>query len=165
LRQDIAALTVHLRTVKELSQVPAHWEYMPEVVKLRNNLAPETVLLGNGDLSSLAEIKEKYDEYGCEGFMIGRGIFANPWVFNPQINMAEVSVSQRVDLYLRHIDLFYQQWGGNKNFALLKKFAKTYISNFPDVSRLREKLMEARTIQELIDVLHTYRKNGYVLSE
>jgi|SRR6185369_2890970 len=157
LKQDLAALTVHLRTVAELSKVPAHWEYMPEVIKLRDELAPDTVIIGNGDLVSLPEIKEKYEEYGCEGFMVGRGIFANPWVFNPDVDMHEKTVGERVALYIHHIELFEKQWQGTHNFALLKKFAKTYISNFPDSSDLRVSLMESKNIEELKQKLVEYK--------
>ena len=78
LKQDLAALTVHLRTVAEMSKYPAHWELMPEILALRDKLAPETLVIGNGDIVTLAEVEEKYKKYGCAGFMIGRGIFANP---------------------------------------------------------------------------------------
>ncbi|HWY79409.1 MAG TPA: tRNA-dihydrouridine synthase [Candidatus Sulfotelmatobacter sp.] len=156
LKQDIAALTVHLRTVNELSKVPAHWELMPAVKKLRDTLSPQTVLIGNGDIASLTEVQGKYYEYGCDGFMIGRGIFANPWIFNTTVTVETVSVKEKVNLYLYHIALFEKQWQGRKNFALLKKFAKTYINNFPDASAFREKLMEAKTLEELRTNLQNY---------
>jgi tRNA-dihydrouridine synthase len=158
LKQNVSALTVHLRTVKEMSRVPAHWEFMPDIKKLRDEIAPETTLIGNGDITSLAEIHEKYKTYGCDGFMVGRGIFANPWMFNPNIKMEDITVEQRVDQYLHHIDTFKQTWGGEKNFANLKKFAKTYISNFPDASDMRVKLMESKKIEDLIAVLEDYKK-------
>ena len=149
LRQNIACLTVHLRTTAEMSAVPAHWELMPEIMQLRNDLAPETILIGNGDIVSQTEIEEKYKQYGCDGFMVGRGIFANPWMFNKSEKMEDKTVVDRITLYLQHIDLFEKQWQGKHNFALLKKFAKTYISNFPEASELRVKLMESKKIEEL----------------
>jgi len=156
LKQNLAALTVHLRTRDEMSKVPAHWELMPEIRKLRDTIAPETVLVGNGDVQSLWEVSEKYTEYGIDGFMIGRGVFANPWVFNPVVDFEKVSVAEKIDLYLYHISLFERQWNGRKNFALLKKFAKTYINNFPDASSFREKLMESKTLEQLRDTLQAY---------
>lgn len=157
LKQDIAALTVHLRTVAEMSAVPAHWEFMPEVMQLRNEIAPQTIIIGNGDILSQAEINEKYEQYGCEGFMVGRGIFANPWMFNKEVDMHEKSVQDRINLYVKHIDLFEKQWSGTHNFALLKKFAKTYISNFPEASDLRVKLMESKKIEDLRQTLLNYK--------
>lgn len=150
LKQKIAALTVHLRTVSEMSRVPAHWELMPRVKALRDEIAPETILIGNGDITSLAEIEEKYKQFDIDGFMVGRGIFANPWVFNKDVDMHTKTVEERIVLYLHHIELFEKQWvGKKKNFALLKKFCKTYISNFPESSEFRVKLMESKTMEEL----------------
>lgn len=156
LKQDLATLTVHLRTVAEMSRVSAHWELMPEIMKLRDELAPQTLIMGNGDLTSMDDIQEKYKTYGCDGFMVGRGIFANPWFFNPKVNMEEVTVEERIKLYQHHIALFEKQWNDTKNFALLKKFGKTYISNFANSSDFREKLMTSKTIQELKNNLREY---------
>lgn len=157
LKQNLAALTVHLRTAYELSQVPAHWELMPEIISLRDKLAPETVIIGNGDLVSLPEIKEKYEKYSCDGFMVGRGIFANPWIFNSTIDSSKIKPEEKIALYLYHIELFEKQWKGEKNFALLKKFAKTYINNFPDATDLRVKLMEARDVERLKEILKEFK--------
>lgn len=155
-KQDLAALTVHLRTVVEMSKVAAHWDLMLQIKQLRDKVAPQTVLIGNGDIESLEEVKQKFAQYGCEGLMIGRGVFANPWVFNKDVKMQEKSVEERIKLYLHHIELFEKQWEGRHNFALLKKFAKTYISNFPEASELRVKLMESKKIGELKDKLVGY---------
>lgn len=157
LQQNLAALTLHLRTASELSKPPAHWELMPEIILLRDKLAPDTLIIGNGDIGSLTEVKEKYKQYGCDGFMIGRGIFANPWIFNQEVKADEKTIEERIALYLRHIELFEKQWKGEKNFALLKKFAKTYISNFPDATAFRIKLMEAENIEELKITLNSYK--------
>ncbi|HSX09873.1 MAG TPA: tRNA-dihydrouridine synthase, partial [Candidatus Saccharimonadales bacterium] len=157
LKQDISTLTVHLRTVRELSKVPAHWELMPQVVRLRDSLAPHTFIVGNGDVTSLSEIKEKFEAYHCDGFMVGRGIFANPWMFNSQVDLADKTVEEKISLYLHHIDMFKKQWDGVHHFAQLKKFAKTYINNFPAASDFREKLMETKTIDELQQTLESLR--------
>jgi tRNA-dihydrouridine synthase len=160
LRQNLSALTVHLRTVAEMSKVPAHWEHMPRVKALRDEIAPETILIGNGDIVRLEDIEEKYKEYGIDGFMVGRGIFANPWIFDKSVDMTQKTIEERIDLYLHHIELFEKQWKGiNKNFALLKKFGKTYISNFPDSSSMRDSLMQSRKLEELKEKLLTFKSN------
>lgn len=159
LKQDIAALSIHLRTVKELSKVPARWELMANVLSLRKKLVKETVIIGNGDILSLAEVTEKFSKYECEGYMIGTGIFTNPWLFNTSVKLADVTVDARLDLYTRHIKLFNETWGDSKNPALLKKFCKTYIQNFPDAVALREKIMGTKTIPELLRVISSYRES------
>lgn len=158
LEQKVAALTVHLRTAAEMSKVPAHWEHMPKVKALRDTIAPETVLIGNGDITSTDEIIEKYKEYGCDGFMVGRGIFANPWMFSKNPDITSKPVAERISLYLHHIDLFEKQWKDQKkHFALLKKFGKTYISNFPESSNFRDHLMQSKSLAELKEKLQNFR--------
>jgi tRNA-dihydrouridine synthase len=147
LQQNLAALTIHLHTVAELSRVPAHWELMPRILEMRDKYAPETVIVGNGEIASLSEVKEKYKNYGCEGFMIGRGIFANPWVFSRE--KADITVEGRFEIFLRHIDLHEETWGNKKNYANLKKFCKAYINNFSGAAKYREKIMEAKSLSQL----------------
>lgn len=149
LQQDLAALTIHLHTVAELSKTPAHWERMPKILEMRKKCAPETVIVGNGDITSLREVSEKYKKYGCEGFMIGRGIFANPWVFDSSRERQDISIGERFETFLQHIDLYEKTWGKRKNYANLKKFCKAYINNFPDAGGYREKIMEAKSLEEL----------------
>jgi len=156
LEQNIPALTVHLRTVRELSKVPAHWELMPQIIEIRNKLAPSTVIIGNGDIMSMDEAQEKWKLYGCEGFMIGRGIFANPWMFGNKVTIEKITPEERVKFFLHHIEIFEKQWHGEKHFALLKKFAKTYINNFSEAAVFREKLMETKNLEELKEILQNY---------
>jgi nifR3 family TIM-barrel protein len=82
LKQDIAALTVHARTRKEMSKAPAHWNYLKEVVRLRDQIAPQTVIIGNGDVTSLADGRAKAAAIGVDGVMVGRALFGNPWFFD-----------------------------------------------------------------------------------
>lgn len=157
LEQKLPALTIHLRTVRELSKVPAHWEEMKRIIALRNQIAPQTVIVGNGDIMSLNEIHDKFQNYGCDGFMVGRGIFVNPWFFNKKVDLQSVSIIERISLFQHHISLFEKQWKGEKHFALLKKFAKTYIYNFPEASTFREQLMESKNLEELKQTLKNYK--------
>ncbi len=159
LEQDLAALTIHLRTVEELSKVPAHWEYMSKIMNIGNKIAPKTLIVGNGDVISYAEVEKKYKLYGCDGYMVGRGVFTNPWVFNKTVNTGNISISDRLDLYLRHIKLFDSTWESLKNPANLKKFSKSYINNFPEASLLREKIMQSKNTKEMIKTINAYKNN------
>jgi len=104
LKQDIAALTVHLRTKKEMSKVPAHWELMPEIKKLRDEIAPQTILLGNGDVKDRAHGKELIEQSGIDGVMIGRGVFHNPFAFEKTV--VQHSKEELLALINLHLDLF-----------------------------------------------------------
>jgi tRNA-dihydrouridine synthase len=82
LNEDLAALTIHCRTRKELSSVPARWEHVKEVVEIRNKMGKDTVIIGNGDVQDIADANEKAQATGADGVMIGRAIFGNPWLFD-----------------------------------------------------------------------------------
>jgi tRNA-dihydrouridine synthase len=100
LGEKLDALTVHARTRKDLSQVPANWNYISRVVKLRNELSPETVILGNGDISSMNDGIEKAKKTGADGIMIGRALFGNPWIFNSDVSIKKQG-SWRQGFFLR----------------------------------------------------------------
>ncbi len=82
LKENLAALIIHLRTRKEMSDVPAHWELARDAVELRDRYSPQTLILGNGDVNSLNEARTRIEESGMDGVMIGKGIFGNPWFFS-----------------------------------------------------------------------------------
>lgn len=159
LEQDIALLTVHLRTRKEMSEVPAHWELMRDIVALRDEVAPNTLIFGNGDVRDIEEAKQKVRETGCDGVMIGRGIFGNPWLFTsppaPLLSKERVaegqerSIKEKLRVMIEHTKLFEKELGPYKNFAIMKKHYKAYVNNFDGAKELRTKLMEAENSIEI----------------
>jgi tRNA-dihydrouridine synthase len=151
LRQDLSALTVHLRTRKEMSKVDAHHELIPEIVALRDELAPQTKLIINGDVRDRAHgiaLSEQYP--GVDGWMIGRGVFANPYCFEAQPK--QHSREELVKLLRYHLDLF-DELGNTRKFEPLKRFFKIYINNFPGAKELRERLMQTKNTDEVRQVL------------
>ncbi|HXH26640.1 MAG TPA: tRNA-dihydrouridine synthase [Candidatus Acidoferrum sp.] len=145
LGQDITALTIHARTAKEMSKVPAHWEEVAKVVQLRNEVAPQTVILGNGDVANRADGLAKAQATGADGVMIGRGIFANPFCFENKPTTHQPA--ELVSLLNLHLDLFDDAWPHHQ-FAPLKRFFKVYIKGFEGASEIREQLMQTRTTAE-----------------
>ena len=151
LQTKIAALTLHLRTVSEMSRVPAHWEEIEKAVKVRNELSSNALIIGNGDVKSLKEAKDKCNKYGIDGVMIGTGIFGNPWIFNEDIDIEKITPKQKIDLLLKHLYLYQKTYGEGKHFELMKKFVKCYINNFDNASELRLELMKIKSLHELIN--------------
>jgi len=198
LEQKLPALTVHLRTRKEMSNVAAHWELMPEIIKMRNEISPETLIIGNGDVETLADGISKCEKYGCDGVMIGRGIFGTPWFFGPLKGMRsnkamtqssrslrkddenfrhlskftkgmsdglliEKSPTERLKILLEHTKLFEKTYSsspklrgssrGVKNFNVMKKHFKAYVSGWDGAKELRAKLMETKNAKEVERVI------------
>lgn len=149
IEQKLAAITIHGRTVAEMSNVPAHWDEIGRAVNMRNDLKSATLILGNGDVASLAEAHQKVEQYGVDGVMIGRGIFRNLWFFDSSRSIQTMSVAERLQALQKHIQLFLDTWGNNKNPATMKKFLKMYVSDFAGAAGVRERLMAAASLPEL----------------
>lgn len=147
LKEGVAVLTVHLRTRKEMSLVPAHWDLMPQIVALRDKIAPETLIIGNGDVLNTQDGKNKIAQSGCDGAMLGRAIFGNPWLFDE--NKKEISIKEKLEVMCEHTKLFEEMLGGHKNFAIMKKHYKAYCNDFRGAKELRVKLMEAENAREV----------------
>lgn len=150
----IAALTLHARTRKEMSLIPARWDEVKRTVEIRNALSSPTLIIGNGDAVSLEDARMRAEETLCDGIMIGRGIFGNPWLFS---NSAEHWNSERkLRVAIEHTKLFEEHLRGVKSFAIMKKHLKAYVNGFEGARELRGELMETHNAQEVEYIIHTF---------
>lgn len=160
LGQGLDMLTIHGRTRKELSEVPAHWDMIGQVRHLRDKLAPATLVVGNGDVESRMQGMTLAETYQLDGIMIGRGIFHDPFVFAEQTPWSSYTKEQRLELYARHVRLFAETWTAqDRQIAVLNKFCKVYINGFDGAKELRERLMRATSATELLALLDRHRKH------
>lgn len=155
LKQDVANLTIHLRSRKEMSKVAAHFELIPEIKKLRDEVAPQTLLTINGDIRDRKHGLELVEQYGVDGIMIGRGVFANPYAFTAGVQPTREEI---VSLLYYHLDLFdkYNEALEPRQFDPLKRFFKIYIREIPGAAELREKLMHTKSTDEVRELLATF---------
>lgn len=154
LGQDLQALTIHGRTRKQMSDVPADWEVIGQARELRDKLAPGTLIIGNGDVMSRGQGTELAARHNLDGIMIGRGVFQDPFVFADDTPWQEYSREQKISLYRGHVELFAQTWQARERpVQTLNKFCKIYINNFDGAKELREKLMAATSPKELLGLL------------
>jgi len=154
LGKNLDMLTVHGRTRKEMSKVPAHWDLIGEVARLRSALAPQTLLVGNGDVLSRQQGEQLAEQYGLDGIMIGRGVFQDPYVFAVASQWPSTPKAERIALYSQQVALFAQTWQqGERNIKTLNRFCKVYINGFDGAKELREQLMAAGTTDELLNLL------------
>ncbi|MCG5103755.1 tRNA dihydrouridine synthase [Oceanobacillus alkalisoli] len=156
--QDIANLSIHLRTRKEMSKVDAHWEMIPEIKKLRDEIAPDTLLTINGDIPDRQTGLELVERYGVDGVMIGRGIFKNPFAFEKE--KKDHSPEELLDLLRLHLDLFDQYSEIEpRSFKPLRRFFKIYVREFRGSSELRHELMSTETTDEVRALLDRFQLN------
>ena len=147
LETEPAAVILHGRTQRMQSEGNACWEEIRKAVMVRNQVNPQIPLHGNGDVFSYEEGMQRIAETGADGVMIGRGIFQNPWFFNPY--KSEISKEERMEKLVQHTRLFEQTWSGTKNFNILKRFYKIYLNNFPGAAKMRADLMSAQDYDEV----------------
>lgn len=163
LETELAAITIHARTRKEMSLVPANWDTIAEAVRIRDaydNSKTKTLILGNGDVRDLADAKEKIKATGADGVMVGRGIFGNPWFFNKKINHEDISVVKKLRVMVEHTYMFEKILGEHKNFDIMKKHYKAYANGFDGAKELRVKLMEgAKTAADVERIVEEFLKN------
>ncbi len=150
LETKLDALSIHLRTRKEMSKTPAHWELAGEIVRMRDQMKSQTLILANGDVASLAEAREKAQAYGLDGIMLGRAIFGNPWLFNK--NKKEASPEEKLQALLEHTKLFAELLP-HKSFSIMKKHFKAYVNGWEGAKELRIKLMETGNGEEVAAVI------------
>ncbi len=159
LEAEPAAIAVHLRTRKEMSKVPAHWELMPEIVKfIHDNTTPETrpLIMGNGDVEDVPAAKIKAQETGVDGVMIGRGIFGNPWLFSKSGETP--TLEQRLKVLLEHTKLYEELFKDIKPFDIMKRHFKAYVAGFENVADLRTELYETKSYAEVETVVQKFLK-------
>lgn len=155
LRQDIANLSVHMRTRKEMSKVDAHWELIPQIVKLRDEIAPQTLITINGDILDRRMGLALAEKYGVDGLMIGRGIFKNPYAFEKEPK--EHTPKEMIDLLRLQLDLqdqFSEQVP--RSIVGLHRFFKIYVKGFPGANDLRVSLMNTKSTAEVREILDTF---------
>lgn len=153
--QDIANLSIHLRTRKEMSNVDAHWELIEAVKNLRDEIAPNTLLTINGDIPDRKTGLELATKYGIDGVMIGRGIFHNPFAFEKEPR--EHTSKELLDLLRLHLTLFdkYSQ-KENRQFKSLRRFFKIYVRGIRGASELRHQLMSTQSTDEVRTLLDDF---------
>lgn len=155
LKQDIANLSIHLRTRKEMSKVPAHWDIIPQIMALRDQNAPQTLITINGDIPDRQTGLELAEKYGVDGIMIGRGIFKNPFAFEKEPR--EHTSEELLGLLRLQLDL-QDQYSEMipRSIVGLHRFFKIYVKGFSGASDLRVKLMQTKSTDEVRAILAAF---------
>ena len=155
LKQDIANLSIHLRTRDEMSKVPAKWELIPEILALRDEIAPNTLITINGDVLDRQMGLELVEKYGVDGVMIGRGIFKNPYAFEKEPkNHSTEDLLGLLRLQLDLQDEYAKQVP--RSIVGLHRFFKIYVKGFPGASDLRVSLMNTKSTDEVRALLDDF---------
>lgn len=178
-----AALTVHVRTKKDMSKTCPEWGRLKKIVSMRDELSPETKILANGGIRTKAAGREIAEFTGCDGIMMGKAVFGNPWLFDDEKDITKIPVRDRLMVLLEHTRRFMREIGDqgpgtskpalsfgtqtftlteqlrSKNIALMKKHYKGYVHGFPGAKDLRQALMDTDSYQALEDLVTEWLTN------
>jgi nifR3 family TIM-barrel protein len=165
LEEQPAMITIHGRTKKEMSKVLAHWNVIKRATEIAKGSG--VIIVGNGDVQSIEDGKEKAQASGVDGVMIGRAILGKPWLFDIS-KSSEVgfpNVGEVVAVLMKHLELFEKLYGPNnqgdrvKNFALMKKHMGAYLVGFKGAKELRKKLMVTNGEEEAIKIIQIFKED------
>ncbi|MEY4747774.1 MAG: hypothetical protein RLZZ416_823 [Candidatus Parcubacteria bacterium] len=155
LAEEPAAITIHARTRREMSDVPARWERIARAVEIRDEAGASTLIIGNGDVRDLEDARAKAIETKCDGIMLGRAIFGNPWLFAARDALP--APRERLEALARHLQLF-DEILGDTHYAVMKKHFKAYVSGWSGSKELRAQLMSTHTAADAISLLQKGRE-------
>jgi tRNA-dihydrouridine synthase len=155
-----------------MSDVPARWEHIRRAVEIRNEYREkvgeencQTLIFGNGDVLDISDARQKARETGCDGVMLGRAIFGNPWLFSEQ-DKNKISVEEKLKVLMEHSRFFEKlvqpkpPTGQGKSFAVMKKHFKAYVSGWDGAKDLRARLMDCENADGVETIILEYLKNG-----
>jgi len=146
LEMPINAIALHGRTLKQQYSGLAHWDEIQIAADLAKK--KHILLFGNGDIASLAEAKEKIENYSSDGVLIGRATLGNPWVFSETIPTFE----DRINAAVLHCN-YFDALTPDANPLSLRKHLGWYIKGAPNASEIRRKLIQIKTTDEARGIL------------
>lgn len=154
LTKKLNMLSIHGRTAKQMSKVPADWDLIGQISEMRDALCPATLIVGNGDVMNRNQGLKLAEKHNLDGIMVGRGIFHDPFLFAEHSPWQDWTKEQKLDLFKRHVELHIKTYENReRRFETLRKFCKVYINGFDGASELRAEFMETQTREQALDLL------------
>lgn len=155
LSAEPVAIIIHARTRKQMSKSTADWSFVKKAVQIRNKMRSKVLIVGNGDVVDIKDARQKVEETGVDGVMLGRAIFGNPWLFDE--NKKEITIKEKLKVLIEHTKLF-RKITPHKNFSIMKKHYKAYVNGWNGAKELRIKLMETKNSKEVQHTIKQYLK-------
>jgi nifR3 family TIM-barrel protein len=153
LEMQPAAITLHARTRTDAYNIEARWDVVARAVELVRERFPEVqqrpLLIGNGDVRRLTEAYARAQDSGCDGVMVGRGMYGNPWFFNRQIDRRQLPLASIMEVMLEHTALYMKLHGNLMPIEPMRKHLKSYLSGVTGALELRDQLLRATSFVEL----------------
>lgn len=152
-----SAIIFHLRTRKEMSKVPAHWEVMHIPVEIAKGSG--VLILGNGDVRSRQHAEQLAAESGIDGVLMGRAIYGNPWLFNRDRQPEDITLNEKFEAMIEHAHLFVETFKGERSFIAMRKHLMAYASGFPGAKEFRMSLENIDSPEDVEQAIENFRKS------
>ena len=165
LEENLAAITLHGRTLKQGYKGSADWEAIGRAVEIAKNSA--TLILGNGDLKDMEGVCRRVHETGVDGVLLGRAAQGNPWIFRAKnqakqslrsgitIHSPSIALEERFRVLLEH-SRHFEKYNLIRNFVGMRKHLAWYCCDSPGVAELRARMVRVNHIEEVIQCLRAY---------
>lgn len=171
LEEEPAAITLHGRTLKQMYTGSADWDAIGRAAEVIHRTP--TLVLGNGDLTSLAMAAEKIKLSGVDGVLIGRGAMGNPWIFARKDELKDFLSGQRPtppdDLFpdletrfavlLEHARLF-EEIKGHARFTAMRKHFAFYCRGMARAAELRNRMFQTKDSGQVQSIISDYMGNS-----
>jgi len=152
-KSNPTAITLHARTVKEMSKVDADWSSIKRAAEVLKGSG--IIFIGNGDVKSRADGIYKSKESGCDGVMVGRGVFGNYWFFSNK-DYSQITAEEKLRAVVSHSKLFENNFSNIKRFHMMYKHLSSMANGFPGAKDLRHKLMSAGNSSEVSAIVEDF---------
>lgn len=152
LSQNLAAIALHGRTLKQQYGGEANWEVIAKAAAMVKQTS--TKILGNGDVSTYQDALQKIAAANLDGVLIGRASMGNPYVFLPQ--PAETSVFK---IAVEHAQLYENTFSHEEryNFLPMRKHLGWYVKNVENASQIRVELYQTNSAAEAHAVFQSHQ--------
>lgn len=162
LEAGVDAISLHGRTLRQQYSGEANWEEIAKAASLAHH--SNTILLGNGDIKTVFDIKKRIEQSGVDGVLIGRAAMGNPWFFNQAreyahkgISPLPISLEERIKIALEHVRIFEEL---NRDvfiddpfpFLNMRKHLGWYFKDIDHAVLIRQKLFQTASLADVENV-------------